>query len=50
MRLVLGLGERLQAPHHILVSGANQGVGTMAYSYCYQIGHMFNPCPFVDDR
>ncbi len=22
----------------------------MTYSYCYQTGHMFNHCPFVDDR
>ncbi len=22
----------------------------MTYSYCYQMGHAFNHCPFVDDR
>jgi len=22
----------------------------MTYSYCYQMGHMFNHYPFVDDR
>jgi hypothetical protein len=22
----------------------------MTYSYCHQMGHLFNNCPFVDDR
>jgi hypothetical protein len=33
-----------------MVSRGNQGVGTMTYSYCYQMGHLFNHYPFVDDR
>jgi hypothetical protein len=47
---VSGLGERSQVPHHRLVSGGNQGVGIVTYSYCYQMGHVFNHYPFVDDR
>jgi hypothetical protein len=50
MRLVLGLGEQLRKSHHRLVSGRNQGVGIVTYSYCYQMGHLFNCCPFIDDR
>jgi hypothetical protein len=41
-RSVFGLGERLQVPHHRLVSGGNHGVGIMTCSYCYQMGHLFN--------
>jgi hypothetical protein len=33
-----------------MVLGGNQGVGIMTYSYFYQMGHLFNHCPFVDDR
>jgi hypothetical protein len=50
MRFVLGPSERSQIPHHIHVLGKNQGVGTITCSYCYQMGHMFNRCPFVDDK
>jgi hypothetical protein len=50
MRLVDGPSERSQVPHHIPILGANQGVGTITCSYYYQMGHMFNCCPFVDDR
>jgi len=50
MRFVLGLSERSQVPHHIHVLGQNQDVGTTTCSYCYQMGHMFNCCPFVDDK
>jgi hypothetical protein len=42
--------EQLQVLHHRLVSGGNQGVRTMTYSYYYQIRHLFNCCPFVDDK
>jgi hypothetical protein len=43
-------GERSQVPHHRLVSARNQSIGIITYSYCQQVGHMFNHCPFVDDR
>jgi len=49
-KILLGLGERSQVPHHILVSRGNQGDGIMTCSYCYQMGHLFNRCPFVDDK
>ncbi len=50
MKSIPSLGERLQIPHHRLVSGRNQGVGTMTCSYCHQMGHLFNCCPFINDR
>ncbi len=50
MRSIPGPGERLQVPHHRLVSRENQGAGTMTCSYYHQMGHMFNCRPFVDDR
>jgi hypothetical protein len=50
MRSILGPGEKSQVPHHKPISGGNQGVGILTCSYCYQMGHMFNCCPFVDDR
>jgi len=50
VRSVPGPSERSQVPHHKLDSRANQGVGTITYPYCYQMGHLFNHCPFVDDR
>jgi hypothetical protein len=50
MRLVHGPSERSQVPHHRPVSRANQGVGIITCSYCYQMGYMFHYCPFVDDR
>jgi hypothetical protein len=50
MRLIPGPSERSQIPHHRLVLGGNQGVGTVTCSYCHQMGHLFNCCPFVDDR
>jgi hypothetical protein len=50
MILVFGPSERSQVPHHRLVSRGNQGVRTMTCSYCDQMGHMFNHCPFVDNR
>ncbi len=33
-----------------MISRGNQGVGIVTYSYCYQMGHVFNHCPFVEDR
>ncbi len=50
MRLVFGPSERSKVPHHGLVSEGNQAVGTITCSYCYQLGQLFNCCPFVDDR
>jgi len=50
VRLVPGLGVRSQVLDHRLVSGRNQGVGTVTYSYCHQMGHLFNHCPLIDDR
>jgi hypothetical protein len=47
---VPGQGESLQVLHHRLISRGNQGVGIVTYSYCHQIGHLFNHCPLVDDR
>ncbi len=47
---VLGPGERSQVPHHKSVPGRNEGVGTITCSYCYQMKHMFNRSPFVDDK
>jgi hypothetical protein len=47
--MVPSLGERSQVPHYKLVLRGNQGVGIMTCSYCYQMGHLFNWCPFVDD-
>ncbi len=35
---------------HNPILGRNQGVRIVTCSYCYQMGHMFNCCPFVDDR
>jgi hypothetical protein len=32
-----------------IIKGGNQGAQTMTYSYCYQMGHLFSHCPFVDD-
>ncbi len=49
-RLVVGPGERSQVPHHRPVLRGNQGVGIVTCSYCYQKGHMFSRCPFVDDK
>jgi len=40
----------LQVSHHRLILGRNQGDGTMTYSYCHQMGHLFNHYPFVDDK
>jgi hypothetical protein len=40
----------LQVPHHIPILKGNQGVGIITCSYCYQKGHMFSCCPFVDDK
>jgi len=42
--------EKSQIPHHRLVSWGKQGAKTVTCSYCYQMGHMFNHCPFVDDK
>jgi hypothetical protein len=50
MRLVPSPSERSQVPHHKPILGANQGVGIVTRSYCYQMGHLFNHCPFVDDK
>ncbi len=50
MRSVPGPGERSQNPHHRLVLKRNQGTRSVTCSYCYQMGHMFQHCPFVDDR
>ncbi len=50
MRSIPSLSEKSQVPHHIPVSRGNQGAKTITYSYCYQVGHLFNCCPFVDDR
>jgi hypothetical protein len=50
VRSVPNPGERSQVLHHRLISGGNQGVGIMTCSYCHKMGHMFNRCPFVDDR
>jgi hypothetical protein len=47
---ISSVGERSQIPHHNLVLGRNQGVGIVTYSYCHQMGHLFNCCPFDDDR
>ncbi len=47
---IYGVGERSQIPHHNLVLGGNQGAGIVTYSYCHQMGHLFNCCPFDDDR
>jgi hypothetical protein len=33
-----------------MVLGGNQGVGTVTCSYCQQLGHLLNPCPFIDDK
>jgi hypothetical protein len=49
-RLVVGPGERSQVPHHRPILRRNQGVGIVTCSYCYQKGHMFSCCPFVDDK
>jgi len=49
-RLVVGPGEGSQVPHHIPVLRGNQGVGIITCSYCYQKGHIFSCCPFVDDK
>jgi len=38
----------LQVSHPVL--GGNQGAGTVTYSYCHQMGHLFNRCTFVGDR
>jgi hypothetical protein len=43
-------GEWSQVLHHRPVLGGNQGFRTMNYSYCHQMGHLFNSCPFFDDR
>ncbi len=50
MKLVFGPGEKSQVPHHIPVSGRNQGAGIIACLYCYQMGHLFKRCPFVNDK
>jgi hypothetical protein len=50
MKSIFGQGERSLVPHHKQVSGGNQGVGTITYSYYQQVGHLFNRYPFVDDR
>jgi hypothetical protein len=47
---ISSVSERSQIPHHNLILGGNQGARTMTYSYCHQMGHMFNCCPFDDDR
>ncbi len=49
-RLVVGPSERSQVPHHRPVLRGNQGVEIITCSYCYQKGHMFSRCPFVDDK
>jgi len=49
-RLIVGPGERSQVPHHGPVLTRNQGVRIVTCSYCYQKGHMFSCCPFVDDK
>jgi hypothetical protein len=49
MRSIPSPSERSQVPHHQLVLKGNQGVGTITCSYCYQMGHLFNRYPFVDD-
>jgi len=33
-----------------MVVSMTQGAGTVTYSYCQKLGHLFNHCPFVDDR
>ncbi len=50
MRLIPSPGERTQVSHHKQVLGRKYGARTMTCSYCYQMGHIFNCCPFVDDR
>jgi hypothetical protein len=50
VRLIPGPCERSQVPHHRLVSGGNQGARILTYSYCYQMGHLFNHYAFVDDK
>jgi len=40
----------LQAPHHRSISRRNQGAKIITYSYCQQVGHLLNRCPFVDDK
>ncbi len=40
MKLVFGPSERSKVPHHGLVLGGNQGVGTITCSYCYQMGQL----------
>jgi hypothetical protein len=47
---IFGPSEQSQVSHHKPVLGGNQGVRTMTYSYCHQMGHLFNCCPFYDDR
>ncbi len=49
-RLAHGPGERTQVPPHKLVWGGNQGAKTVTCSYCYQMGHLINHFPFVDER
>ncbi len=50
VKLVVGPSERSQVPHHRPILRGNQGVGIVTCSYCYQKGHMFSCCPFVDDK
>ncbi len=49
MRSIPSQGERSQVPQHRSISGGNQGVGIITYSYYQHVGHLFNHCPFVDD-
>jgi len=33
-----------------VMTGGNQGARTLTYLYYQQVGHLFNRCPFVDDK
>jgi hypothetical protein len=50
MKLIFSPSEWSQVLHHRLVSGGKQGARIVTYSYCHKMGHLFNCCPFVDDR
>jgi len=50
VRPIPSLGGRSQVPHHKPVSKGNQTAISVTYTYCHQMGHLFNCYPFVDDR
>ncbi len=36
--------------HKYITIGGNPGAKNVTCSYCHQMVHMFNCCPFIDDR